>query len=172
MHSLGHYFNPHATLENKLGLAGASYELAASLPHVPAYLASAAVGGWAAIVAHEATLQGLLLEYLRGRAGDGDGDGSNVVTIHGSRSADPAVRVPTVSFTVEGWDSAELVRAVGEPWAFRWGAFYSNRLVGEVLGLGGSGVVRVSMVHYNTGKWGEREIERGREGEGERRGCG
>lgn len=38
----------------------------------------------------------------------------------------------------------------------RWGHFYSKRLVDEVLGLGeekgGDGVVRVSMVHYNTGK--------------------
>lgn len=141
MSSLGHFFNAHVTLENKLGLAGASYELAAALPRVPAYLAS--VGGWRAIAAHEALLQGLLLEYLRGRGED--------ITIHGSRDADPAVRVPTVSFTARGWDSGDLVRAVGEPWAFRWGAFYSNRLVGEVLGLGGSGVVRVSLVHYNTG---------------------
>lgn len=141
MRSLGHFFNPHATLENKLGLAGASYELVAALPPVAAYLASV---GWAAVAAHEAALQGELLGYLRER---------DDVAIHGSRSADPAVRVPTVSFTVRGWDSGELVRAVGEPWAFRWGAFYSNRLVGEVLGLGGSGVVRVSLVHYNTGKW-------------------
>jgi len=33
---------------------------------------------------------------------------------------------------------------------FRWGHFYSKRLVDEVLKLKGDGVVRVSMVHYNT----------------------
>lgn len=32
----------------------------------------------------------------------------------------------------------------------RWGMFYSNRLCGETLGLGGEGVVRVSLVHYNS----------------------
>lgn len=142
MHSLGHYFNPHATLENKLGLAGASYELASSIPRAAEYV-DAVAGGWAAVAEHETTLQSLLLEYLNGR---------DDVTVHGSRIPDAAVRVPTVSFTVRGWDSGELVRTVGEPWAFRWGAFYSNRLVGEVLGLGDDGVVRVSLVHYNTGE--------------------
>lgn len=36
----------------------------------------------------------------------------------------------------------------------RWGHFYSKRLVEEVLGLGDEGVVRVSLVHYNTGEFG------------------
>ena len=35
----------------------------------------------------------------------------------------------------------------------RWGHFYSKRLVEEFLGLGAEGVVRVSMVHYNTGQF-------------------
>lgn len=45
-----------------------------------------------------------------------------------------------------------MVEAVEKvsPFGFRWGAFYSNRLVENVLGLGKEGVVRVSMVHYNT----------------------
>lgn len=142
--SLGHFFNPHSTLENKLGLAGASYELMAGIPAVTAYLEGV---GWDRIANQEAELQGTLLRYLNGR-----GD----VTIHGERSADGAVRVPTVSFTVDGWDSRELVEALegeGQPFGARWGAFYSNRLVNQVLGLGQSGVVRVSLVHYNTGKW-------------------
>lgn len=146
MRSLGHFFNPHATLENKLGLAAASYELLSAVPAAAAYPSS--VPGWDAIRAHEAELQSLLLTYL---LSDGTG-----VTVHGARSADPAVRVPTVSFTVAGWDSRALVEKVeaGTPFAFRWGAFYSNRLVSDVLGLEGkSGVVRVSFVHYNTGKW-------------------
>lgn len=143
MRSLGHFFNPHATLENKLGLAAASYELLSAVPDAAAYPSS--VPGWDAIRAHEAELQALLLGYL---LSDGTG-----VTVHGARSADPAVRVPTVSFTVAGWDSRALVERVEAetPFAFRWGAFYSNRLVNDVLGLEGkSGVVRVSLVHYNT----------------------
>ena len=34
----------------------------------------------------------------------------------------------------------------------RWGHFYSKRLLEEVLGLGEEGIVRVSLVHYNTGE--------------------
>jgi hypothetical protein len=66
--------------------------------------------------------------------------------------------VPTVSFTARGWVSRELVEAVeregGGLFGIRVGSFYSVRLVEEVLGLEmGKGVVRVSMVHYNTGEF-------------------
>jgi selenocysteine lyase/cysteine desulfurase len=56
---------------------------------------------------------------------------------------------------VKGRNSQEIVEIVDEKTkgevGIRWGKFYSNRLVEEVLGLGKDGVVRVSMVHYNTG---------------------
>jgi len=78
------------------------------------------------------------------------------VTIYGDSSADKEVRVPVVSFTVEGWSSRAVVEGVEarSRFACRWGHFYSKRLVDDVLGLGGKkeGVVRVSMVHYNTGE--------------------
>ena len=35
----------------------------------------------------------------------------------------------------------------------RWGHFYSKRMVDNLLGLREDGIVRVSMVHYNTGKY-------------------
>ena len=138
---LGHFFNPTATLENKMALAASTYELVAALPAAVSYLR----GRWGAIAAHEARLQGLLLEYLNGRED---------VTVYGETSADNAVRVPTISFTVKGWSSRELVEAVEKvtlKFGFRWGLFYSVRLK-EYLGLEQDGVVRVSMVHYNTGK--------------------
>ena len=60
-------------------------------------------------------------------------------------------RVPTISFKVEGRDSAAIVGAVDRHGlGIRFGDFHSRRLV-ERLGLAGDGgVVRVSMVHYNT----------------------
>lgn len=148
---LGHFFNPRDTLEQKLGLAGSSYELVHGIPAVVEYLcgSDATTDGvppkWEGIVAHEGALQATLLSWLNAR---------DDVTVWGERSADPAVRVPTVSFTVRGWGSRELVEAVEREsnFGFRWGSFYSVRLVSEVLGLGEDGVVRVSMVHYNTGK--------------------
>ncbi|KAG7292106.1 hypothetical protein NEMBOFW57_002139 [Staphylotrichum longicolle] len=138
--SLGHFFNPRTTLEQKVGLAAASYELVHALPAVAAYLE----GRWEGIAAQERALQAALLDWLNAREG---------VTVYGERSSDGAVRVPTVSFRVEGWGARELVEAVeaeGAPFGFRWGGFYSVRLVDELLGLGEDGVVRVSMVHYNT----------------------
>ena len=76
------------------------------------------------------------------------------MTICGEKDPDSKKRVSTISFTVKGWKSRDVVEKVdaltsGEM-GIRWGGFYSNRLVEEVLGLGSDGVVRVSMVHYNT----------------------
>ncbi len=114
------------------------------IPAVTTYLSGESK--WESIVSHEGKLQATLLGWLNARKD---------VTVWGERSADVGVRVPTVSFTVEDWQSREIVEAVEREsgrFGFRWGSFYSVRLVGEVLGLGEDGVVRVSMVHYNTGE--------------------
>jgi len=94
------------------------------------------------IAAHEESLSERLLAYLRER---------NDVRIIGSRSADRTVRVPTISFKADGRDSAEIVRSVDSARiGIRYGDFHSRGLV-EHLGVAeGNGVVRVSMVHYNT----------------------
>lgn len=146
MRSLGHFFNAHATLENKLGLAGASYELVAAVPEVVSYLGVSGDERWAARVQHEADLQAHMLEYLNGR-----GD----VTIYGEPTSSSDLRVPTISFRVDGWAPKELVEAVEQvsAFGFKHGHFYSWRLIEEILGIDPrEGVVRVSMVHYNTGE--------------------
>ncbi|KAF2834065.1 PLP-dependent transferase [Patellaria atrata CBS 101060] len=139
MRSLGHYFNPTVTLEHKLGLAGANYELTQALGCVVRYMKSVVDG----IPAHEARLAKIVLDYLSGREG---------VTVYGPTTPDPEIRVPTISFTVEGRGSRGVVEELDEAseFALRWGHFYSKRLCDEVLGLGEEGVVRVSLVHYNT----------------------
>ena len=146
VHPLGHYFNPSSTLEQKLGLAASNYELTASLPSVLSYFGSNPTQTWQIIKKHEEELQGTLLEYLNARKD---------VTVIGEKSADPDLRVATVSFVVEGWNSKDVVdkteEICGGEVGFRSGMFYSNRLVEDVLGLASDGVVRVSMVHYNTG---------------------
>jgi len=143
--SLGHHFNPSSTLENKLGLAGSCYELTSSIPSIVDYFGLNPAEAWAAIENHEEELQSTLLAYLNARPD---------VTIQGEKEADPKKRVSTISFVVKEKKSQDVVEAVdmisnGEM-GIRWGAFYSNRLVEDVLGLGKDGVVRVSMVHYNT----------------------
>ncbi|KAB2573098.1 Nonribosomal peptide synthetase fmpE [Lasiodiplodia theobromae] len=146
---LSHYFNPTTTLTDKLGLAASNYELTQTLPILLTYLGGPFAAGNAAavssaIAAHEQRLQAVLLDYL---ASKGD-----AVTIYGERDPDAAKRVPTVSFGVKGKNAREVVEAVEavSDYGFRWGHFYSKRLCDEVLQLAPEGVVRVSMVHYNT----------------------
>ena len=143
MRSLGHFFNPHVTMSDKMGLAATSYEMAQAVPLIVDYLGPSDSSMWQYIKGQEQRLQAALLDYLRKRSD---------ITIYGVNHGDPELRVPTISFTAKGWNSRELVEAVESKsnFGFRWGAFYSNRLVREVLDLGEDGVVRISLVHYNT----------------------
>ncbi|KAI1435340.1 aminotransferase class-V [Xylaria sp. CBS 124048] len=140
MKSLGHFFKKGETLEEQIGLAGASYELLSGIPAVTSYLEHTT---WPAIIAQEQVLQAALLHYLTSRPD---------VTIYGDSKSDSQARVPTISFVVAGWKSSDVVAAIESATnlGFRWGAFYSERLAKEQLGLGDEGVVRVSMVHYNS----------------------
>ncbi|KAL9630711.1 MAG: hypothetical protein Q9164_006281, partial [Protoblastenia rupestris] len=142
--SLGHYFHAGDALSTKLGLAAASYELVAAIPSIVSYLPPEDEDKWEAIAKHEEELQDILLTHLRSRRD---------VKIYGHKTAERRKRVPVVSFSVEGRGAREVVEEVEKRSAFglRWGHFYSKRLVDEVLGLGEvEGVVRVSLVHYNT----------------------
>lgn len=95
--------------------------------------------GFDAIAAHEQALAAPLLAFLAQTPG---------VTIHGERTADRAIRVPTISFSVAGRAPEAIVRSVdAHGIGIRHGDFYAR---GVVRALGVEGVVRVSMVHYNT----------------------
>ena len=117
--------------------AASGGELAASR-HGRAAVESA----FAMIAEHEEALSSRLFDFLRGRAG---------VRIVGHDVADRNVRVPIVSFVVDGMSSCEVVTRMDEHRvAIRFGHFYSPRLL-NLLGLDADeGVIRVSMVHYNT----------------------
>ncbi len=117
----------------------------AAIPSIISYFGPDRKRFWEGVAGHEERLQEILLGYLRGR-----GD----VTVWGVREGRRALRVPVISFTVEGRGSREIVEKIEGRSNFgcRWGHFYSKRLVEEVLGLGEEGVVRVSLVHYNTGE--------------------
>jgi len=158
---LYHYFYGRAMVPQKLEPGNPNYELAWGAAGVVDYLdrLGGGSGDRAAIErafddigAQEAALSERLLSYLRDR---------NDVRILGRRDSLAASRVPTISFKVEGRDSAEIVRAVDEAGiGMRFGDFHSKRLV-EALGeAGSSGVLRVSMVHYNTVEEVERLIVR------------
>lgn len=145
--SLGHYFHtPADNLSTKLGLAAASYELVATIPSILAYFGPDRTKTWSAIAAHEQRLQEVLLDYLNKRED---------IIIYSERSADSKLRVPVISFSVKGRSSKEVVDKVDacSDFGIRWGHFYSKRMVDDLLDLKTDGVIRVSMVHYNTGRW-------------------
>lgn len=91
---------------------------------------------------HEEVLAERLLQYL---------DAHPKISVIGSSKADQYERVPTIAFTVEGRKSDAITRAVdSHNIGLRHGDFYAKKLVAS-LGLGDqNGVVRASMVHYNS----------------------
>ncbi|KAJ5110232.1 Pyridoxal phosphate-dependent transferase major region subdomain 2 [Penicillium argentinense] len=143
--SLAHFFKPTDTLDLKLNLASANYELTNSIPAVVEYFGAEPSKTWAEMAAHEERLQAIFLEFLASDAR---------ITIIGDPSAQRDVRVPVISFTVQGVGSQQLVEAVEgrSAYGFRSGHMYSHRLLKEVCGLADveDGVVRVSFLHYNT----------------------
>jgi cysteine desulfurase family protein (TIGR01976 family) len=152
---LYHYFYGKDKVPAKLEPGNASYELAYSAVGIVNYLAelgrrsggagdrrALVVAGFAAITAQENALTQRLLLWLNGRQDCqiiGEGDNSD------------GGRVPTIAFRVRGVPSGRIAKAVEAAHvAIRFGDFHSRRLV-EYLGEDhDEGVVRVSMVHYNT----------------------
>ncbi len=94
------------------------------------------------IAAHEEDLTARVTEYLNSR---------NDIRIIGPAVHSAQKRVPTISFVQKNRDSREITLKTDEhKVAVRWGHFYAYRLIKD-LGLDKqNGVVRISMVHYNT----------------------
>lgn len=157
-----HFFIDPKAVPYKFELGGVNHEGCAGLRALAEYLrlvaGETAVAGaalsrvtveraFARITELEVALQGRLLEYLRGE--------SRVRIIGPAHGA--ATRVSTISFVWAGRSSQSIALALNaEGLAVRFGSFYSNRLA-EQLGLDpADGVVRASLVHYNTAA----EVER------------
>jgi len=143
LQSLGHYFKSGSTMEEKLGLAAANYESVQTVPQVVSYIKSV---GWDSISAQEEKIQEVLLAYLRSKP--------DTIKIYGEPSSDRRLRVPVISFRVKGQKSLGIIDAIEarSNYGCRNGHFYSKRLLENVLGIKDSddGVVRCSLLHYNT----------------------
>ena len=141
--SLGHYFKSTQTLEEMLGLAAGSYEAVQTVPQIVEYLESV---GWDAIAQQEESIQETLLEYLRSKP--------DTIKIYGEPRSDRSLRIPVISFRVKGYSSFGITDAIEarSNYGCRAGHFYSKRLCEEVLGMPDpdDGVVRCSLLHYNT----------------------
>ena len=142
LESIHHDFIDRDAGPYKLQPGNVCFELAHSVGGIYEYVASLGPHGWSDIAAHEELLSARLLSYL---------ERVPSVRIHGHPGADRRVRVPTISFTVVERSSEAIVAGVDRHRVgIRFGDFYARRLV-DLLGVREQGgVIRASMVHYNT----------------------
>jgi cysteine desulfurase family protein (TIGR01976 family) len=153
-----HDFIADTAIPYKFQPGGTSYELSYSLKAIPAYLqalaqqhwgqtTAATIGGqldqaFTLIEAHEERLSDRLLTFL---------DSKPNVCLIGLSAAEPDQRVPTISFVVAG-KSSDLIppHLDAHHIGIRYGHFYALRLIEDLGLLPQQGVVRLSLVHYNT----------------------
>jgi len=155
---LNHYFIEQTDIPYKFQLGNVNFELSYGMLGLCDYLSELAklhygdqaapdlrnqmVQAFDLISIHEEHISDRLLNYLNSK--------SNVRVI-GQSKADRRFRVPTISFVVDGMNSSSIPVKIDQHYiAIRYGEFYAKRLI-DYLGLASqSGIVRVSMVHYNT----------------------
>ena len=100
---------------------------------------------------HEEEMTDRLLKFLNKKKG---------VRIIGNRKADQNQRVATISFVIDGVVSSKITEQVDEhKIGIRFGDFYARRLIDALDYSKTDGVIRVSMVHYNTLEEVDRLIE-------------
>ena len=140
--SLNHYFFDPAALHVRLGLGNSCIELEHSVVPIINYLENEV--GWNALVAHEELITDNLLTYLTANP--------DLYTVYGSQTADATKRVSLISFSVNGLASDRVAEEIHESSNFRMltGDCWSPRTVHDVIGLPDYGVMRASLVHYNT----------------------
>ncbi|MCM2503507.1 cysteine desulfurase-like protein [Aureimonas altamirensis] len=149
-----HYFFDKSRVPHKLEPGNINYECAWGAMGAVDYVEElgrmagadgrrgAVEAGFAAIAEQERVLTGRLMDYLVSR---------NSVRVIGRTSTAIGDRVSTVSFTVGSESSKRIVDAVDAARiGIRHGDFYARRIVEEHGLTARDGVVRVSMVHYNT----------------------
>ncbi|MGF9695138.1 cysteine desulfurase-like protein [Rhizobium sp. 0TCS1.26] len=153
--TLYHYFYGKDKVPGKLEPGNPNYELAYSTCGIVDYLATLGEqagetgsirqkieAAFTAITAQENLLTERLLGYLRSR---------NDCQIVGQAYNRDGSRVPTIAFRFDGRQAGDLCVAMdAQKIAMRFGDFHSRRLA-EYLGVtDDGGMLRVSMVHYNT----------------------
>lgn len=150
--TLYHYFYGKDKVPGKLEPGNPSYECAYSTLAIRDYFAglggaaptqrAAIEAGFASVTAQEDALVDRLLSYLTAR---------NDCRVFGATANPDSKRIPTVAFRFEGQDSGALAKSMDSyKIAIRHGDFHSRRLVEDLGQTWDGGLLRVSMVHYNT----------------------
>jgi cysteine desulfurase / selenocysteine lyase len=139
--SLNHYHLDPTELDTKLRIGTNCYELEDCLVPLVRYLKGI---GWDNITKYEAMIVKPLLEYLTANP--------QLYTLYGERTADAEKRVSCVSFIVNGVSSGDIATELHNTSNVRIiaGDCYSLRPVYDLLGVKEPGVLRCSLVHYNT----------------------
>ncbi|MER0239979.1 cysteine desulfurase-like protein [Fulvimarina sp. MAC8] len=149
-----HFFFGKDSVPHKLEPGNINYELAHGAVGAIEYVKelggqagapdgrNAIEAGFADIAEHERAITARLLDFLGSR---------NSIRVIGRKTDAIDQRVATLSFIVGDQSSKSVVDRIDEhKIGIRFGDFYARRLI-DNLGLSGrNGVVRVSMVHYNT----------------------
>ncbi len=152
---INHYFVAEDDIPYKLQPGNANYEFTYATAAIAEYFENLGArlttarepavrlqAAYKAIEAHEEVLARSLLEFLNQR---------DDVIILGDRRADASVRVPTVSFVVKNRDSRAIVEKTDRAGAgLRCGDLYARRYY-DAAGLAAyNGIIRASLVHYNS----------------------
>jgi cysteine desulfurase family protein (TIGR01976 family) len=155
---LNHYFIQQTDIPYKFQLGNVNFELSYGMLGLCDYLSELAqlhygdqtapnlrnqmVQAFDLMSIHEEEISDRLLNYLNSKPN---------VRVIGQSKADREFRVPTISFVVDGMHSSTIPAKIDQHYiGIRYGDFYAKRLI-EYLGLASQGgIVRVSMVHYNT----------------------
>lgn len=164
---LNHYFIEQTDIPYKFQLGNLNFELTYGMLGLCDYLSELAqlhygnetvptlrnqmVQVFDLMSVHEEKLSDRLLAYLNSQL---------KIRVIGKSIANRESRVPTISFVVDGIHSSTIPVKI-DPYhiGIRYGDFYAKRLI-EYLGLAPQGgIIRVSMVHYNTIEEVDRLIE-------------
>ncbi len=157
MKGINHYFFKPEDVPYKFQPGNYNFELTYSLKAFPEYLtqlydvhfphlnATAEEKyrkSFELIAEYEEELAQKLLDYL---------NSVNEIRIIGENKADAQLRVPTISFIHENLKSPVIVAEIDkENIGIRFGDFYAKKLIHDLDLEKYGGVVRVSLVHYNT----------------------
>nr|MDA3906366.1 aminotransferase class V-fold PLP-dependent enzyme [Bacteroidales bacterium] len=158
LESFNHYFIGKDEVPYKLQPGNFNFELTYSLGAIPEYFEALHdyhfpyeinvnskekhKKSFELIAEHEETLSSELLDYLSEKTD---------ITIFGERCADKNKRVPTISFVHKTLKSSVIVRQIDKfNIGIRFGDFYAKKIIEDFGLVEKDGVVRVSLVHYNT----------------------
>lgn len=158
LESINHYFIGKDEVPYKLQPGNFNFELTYSLGAIPEYFENLhdfhfpseskikarekQKKGFDLIAEHEEKLASNLLKYL---------NNSELIRIIGDKSSDKSKRVPTISFVHKKLKSSKIVEQIDKfNIGIRFGDFYAKKIIEDFGLLEKEGVVRVSLVHYNT----------------------